>query len=96
MRKDKFESVPHDDGQFFDDETRRAYDALADEYALLRELLRARQESGLTQEEVAQRMGTKRPAVSRIEAASPKHSPSVATLRRYAQALGKRLEIRIV
>jgi transcriptional regulator with XRE-family HTH domain len=72
-------------------------DARAEEFALLDELLRARRRAGLTQAEVAARMGTKTPAVARLEAGggSQRHSPSVATLRRYAEAVGCRLEIRL-
>jgi transcriptional regulator with XRE-family HTH domain len=73
------------------------YDALAEEFALLDELLKARREAGLTQAEVAALMGTKTPAVARLEAGggSQRHSPSVATLRKYADAVGRRLEIRL-
>src|SRR3954452_12175914 len=73
------------------------YDAQAEEYALLDELLRARQRAGLTQAEVAARMGTRAPAMARLEAGggSQRHSPSIATLRRYAEAVGCRLEIRL-
>src|SRR5439155_25160378 len=73
------------------------YDAQAEEFALLDELLRARQRAGLTQAEVAARMGTKAPAVARLEAGggSGRHSPSVATLRKYGEAVGCRLEIRL-
>ena len=76
---------------------RAEYDAQAEEYALLDELLKARRQAGLTQAEVAARMGTKTPAVARLEAGggSRRHSPSVATLRKYAQAVGCRLEIRL-
>jgi predicted transcriptional regulator len=59
-------------------------------------ILAARKEAGLTQAQVAERMGTKAPAIARLENAlvtgSP--SPSLATLRKYAAALGKRLEVR--
>ncbi len=73
------------------------YDAQAEEFALLDELLRARRQAGLTQAEVAARMGTKTPAVARLEAGggTRRHSPSIATLRRYAEAVGCRLEIRL-
>lgn len=73
------------------------YDSQAEEFTLLDELLRARQRSGLTQAEVAARMGTRTPAVARLEAGggSQRHSPSIATLRRYARAVGCRLEIRL-
>lgn len=73
------------------------YDAQAEEFALLDELLKARRRAGLTQSEVAARMGTQTPAVARLETGggSRRHSPSVATLRKYAQAVGCRLEIRL-
>src|SRR5215475_1323761 len=73
------------------------YDAQAEEFAWLDELLKARRQAGLTQAEVASRMGTKTPAVARLEAGggSQRHSPSVATLRKYAEAVGCRLEIRL-
>ena len=73
------------------------YDAQAADFALLDELLGARQRAGLTQAEVAERMGTKTPAVARLEAGggSKRHSPSIATLRKYAAAVGCRLEIRL-
>ena len=78
-------------------EVKAEYDAQAEEFALLDELLRARHQAGLTQAEVAARMGTKTPAVARLEAGggSRRHSPSVATLRKYARAVGCRLEIRL-
>jgi len=65
---------------------------------LLRELLNARQKAGLSQAEIAKLMGTKAPAITRIESSlsSGKHSPSIATLKKYANALGCRLEIKLV
>ncbi len=76
---------------------RSAYREQADEFVLLDELLKARRRAGLTQAEVAQRMGTKPPAVARLEAGggSQRHSPSLATLRKYAEAVGCRLEIKL-
>ena len=64
-----------------------------EESALLDALLKARQEAGLTQAQVAERMGTQAPAVARLERAlaTGKHSPSVATLRKYVKACGRRL-----
>ena len=74
-----------------------AYNAQAEEFALLDELLQARKRAGLTQAEVAARMGTKTPAVARLETGggTKRHSPSIATLRKYAEAVGCRLEIRL-
>ena len=73
------------------------YDALEEEYQLLSEMLHARKRAGLTQEDVAERMGTKAPAVARLEASGgrDKHSPSVDTLRKYAHAVGCKLEIHL-
>jgi transcriptional regulator with XRE-family HTH domain len=64
-----------------------------EEFALLDILLKARREAGLSQAQVAERMGTQAPAVARLERAlaTGQHSPSVATLRKYARACGKRL-----
>ena len=55
-----------------------------EEFALLDVLLKARHEAGLSQAQVAKRMGTQAPAVARLERAlaTGKHSPSVATLRK--------------
>ena len=73
-----------------------AYDALADEFAYLDELLKARAASGLSQIEVAQRIGTSQSAVARLESINSKHSPSLATLQSYAQALGYKVQIKLV
>ena len=65
------------------------------EFRLLRQLLDARKRAGLTQEEVATRMGTTRSAICRLEA-SRKHLPALSTLRRYADVLGCDVEIQLV
>ena len=75
---------------------RKAYRALEDEFAFLDEVLKARAEAGLTQAEVAARVGTTQSAIARLESGARKHSPSIATLQRYARALGYRLEIKLV
>jgi transcriptional regulator with XRE-family HTH domain len=77
---------------------KKAYSEQIEEFALLDELLKARRQAGLTQSEVAQRMGTQTPAVARLESGggTRRHSPSVATLRKYASAVGCRLEIRLL
>lgn len=68
-----------------------------EEGALLDLLLKARHDAGLTQAQVAERMGTQPPAVARLERAlaTGKHSPSLATLRKYAQACGKELVLHL-
>ena len=76
----------------------KAWDALEEEYATLNALLAARAQAGLTQEEVAERMGTTKSAVSRLEASlrDPKHSPSFVTLKKYANACGKKIVVQLV
>lgn len=68
-----------------------------EEFALLDMLLQARHEAGLTQADVAARMGTKAPAIARMESAlaSGKHSPSIHTIRRYLEACGKHLRLEV-
>ena len=82
----------------FDPAVKVAYDDLEDEFALFDEVLKARKRTGLTQAEIAARMGTKAPAVARLESGggSKRHSPSIATLRRYAEAVGCKLKIELV
>lgn len=76
----------------------KAYGALADEFATLTELVRARQHASMTQADVAGRMGIAQASVARLEssAGSRKHAPSIATLRRYAAAVGCELRITLV
>ena len=64
------------------------------EFARIRDL---RLVSGLSQEVIAQRMGTSQSAVARLESGlAAGRWPSMRSLQRYAQALGKRLEVRFV
>jgi DNA-binding XRE family transcriptional regulator len=76
----------------------QAWDALEEEYAALEGLLSARKTAGLTQEELADRMGTTKSAISRLESSlrNEKHSPSFATLKKYANACGKKLVVQFV
>jgi DNA-binding XRE family transcriptional regulator len=59
--------------------------------ALLRQ---AREEAGITQEQLAKKLNTKKSAISRIE----NHAEDIrlSTLNKYAQALGRTLHVRIV
>jgi len=74
------------------------YEALGPEFELLRQMLRARTKAGLSQADVAERMGTQPPAVTRLESAlsSGKHSPSIETLKKYAEAVGCELQLKFV
>ena len=71
-----------------DRDVRAAYDALADEFDLARELIAARVRAGLTQAEVAERMGTTQSVVARLESGA--QMPSVNTLLKFARATRSR------
>jgi len=75
---------------------KKAYDELAEEFAFLDEVLKARAESGLTQAEVAARVGTTHSAIGRLESPESKQSPSIATLQKYGKAPGYKVEVRLV
>jgi ribosome-binding protein aMBF1 (putative translation factor) len=68
-----------------------------EEATLLDALLKARQEAGLSQAQIADRMGTQAPAIARLERslATGKHSPSIATVRKYVKACGKKLFLEV-
>jgi transcriptional regulator with XRE-family HTH domain len=53
-----------------------------------------RMESGLTQEDIAELIGTKKPNISRLESPSGRHSPRLTTIRKYAEATGYEMQIR--
>lgn len=71
-----------------------AHAELADEFALVAELIRARVKAGLTQAEVAERMQSTQPAIARLESGG--RVPSTRTLQRYARATGHKLRISLV
>ena len=76
---------------------RAEYDRLDEEFSLLDELLAARKAAGLTQEQVAERMGTKQTSIARLETGlTSGHLPSMTMLKKYARAVGKKLQIRLV
>lgn len=72
---------------------REAYDALEEEYELRRQLIALRLARGLTQEELAECVGTKQSGISRLESGS--HRPSLAMLEKVAAALGAKVEIKL-
>ncbi len=96
----KYQPVPYNHEEELresmkDEEFRRAYEALEPKYALIRELLLARRQAGMTQSAIAEKIGTTKSAVSRLES-SGKHSPSISSLRKYAEAVGCELEIKLI
>jgi DNA-binding XRE family transcriptional regulator len=100
MSELKYEPVRHDHAAFLKKARTRkgfakAYGDLALEYEIAGQMLAARSRAGLTQDAVAERMGTTKSAISRLESAG-KHAPSLTTLKRYAVAVGCDLEVRLV
>ena len=70
-----------------------AYEAQGSEFAIVHELIAARMRAGLTQHQLAERMGTTQSAVARLEGG--KRSPSMSTVQRYAQAAGCKAVFRL-
>jgi predicted transcriptional regulator len=76
-----------------DPEVKREYDALEAEFAIASELIRARMRAGLSQAELAARMGTSQSAIARLE--SGQTLPSTKTLLRFAEATRSKVELRL-
>jgi transcriptional regulator with XRE-family HTH domain len=76
---------------FENPEVKTAYDDLGDEFELISTLLTMREKSGLTQGELAKKMGTRAPNISRLE--SGRANPSLKTLVNYAHACGFKLDL---
>jgi DNA-binding XRE family transcriptional regulator len=96
----KFKPVPHNHTEFIARARLKpgfsqAYDDLELEYAVASQMLGARTKAGLTQDAVAERMGTTKSAISRLESAGS-HTPSLATLKKYAAAVGCDLQVKLV
>ena len=96
----KYLPVRHHHAEFLANAKQRpgfaeACESLELEYAVASQTLKARAKAGLTQEAVAERMGTTQSAFSRLEAAG-RHAPSLATLKKYAAAVGCELQVKLV
>ena len=74
-----------------DRRVKKAYDELGPEFALVVMIIKKRAEKGWTQQDLAQRVGTKQSAISRLE--SGNYNPSVTFLKKVATTLGAKLEI---
>jgi ribosome-binding protein aMBF1 (putative translation factor) len=77
-----------------DPEVKAEYDRLGPIFAVVWEMIEARQAAGLTQADVAVRMGTTQSVVARLESA--RHMPTFDMVARYAAALDRRVDIRLV
>lgn len=77
-----------------DPETKRLYDEMEPEFAIIDQLIEARIKNNLTQKEIAEKMGTKQSAIARLEGG--RANPSIKFLQRFAAAIGKTLVISFV
>ena len=81
---------------FQNDEVKEEYNLSKLEYDIKRKLIFMRKEAGLTQEELAELMGTKKSNISRLESFKNNISPRLDTLISYAHATGHKLKFDII
>ena len=75
------------------EDVRNAYEELIPEYELKKKLIAMRKKAGLTQEKLADIMGTKKSNISRLESFKSENSPRISTLMEYAKATGHELRV---
>ena len=68
------------------------YDKLQPEFEVIRAIIRARANTGITQKELAEKMGTNQSVISRLESGNA--NPSIGFLKKLAAALDTKLEIK--
>jgi len=76
-----------------DVEVKAEYDALAPLFDIKKKLINARLNIGITQEEIAQKIGTSKSSISRLESLNNTFMPNIGTLIKYAEALGLKLSV---
>ena len=95
---DKFDTLPKFDDflkeQLQNPEFKAEYDALEPEFAVIEAIMRARAETGLTQKQLSERTGISQADISRIERGTA--NPSLHTLQRLAEGMGRRIQIDFV
>jgi len=74
-------------------EVKAEYDALAPLFDIKKQLINARLNTGLTQDEIARKIGTSKSSISRLESLNNTFMPNIGTLMKYAEALGLRLSV---
>jgi len=77
-------------------EVAQEYNRLSAAYDLRKQLIKIRKEAGLTQEEIAEILHTKKSNISRLENVNSKVSPKLSTIEAYAKAVGYKLEVTFV
>ena len=78
---------------FKNSEVKKEYDALIPIYELRKKLIRMRISKGLTQAEIAKKMGTKKSNISRLECGEIVSYPTLTTISKYAGALGYKVNV---
>ena len=76
-----------------DPQVRREYALLAAEFSIAKSVIEKRMNMSMTQKELAQKVGTKQSAISRLE--SGRYNPSLAFLQKVATALNSELKIQL-
>jgi len=76
------------------DAVNKEYKSLSPAYALRKKLITLRQKAGLTQEQIAKVLHTKKSNISRLENANSINSPKISTIEQYAEAVGYNIEIK--
>ena len=95
MKKLKFRNSDELEKELLSDpEVKRLYDEMEAEYQVISAVIGKRLEKKMSQKQLADRMGTKQSAISRLE--SGNSNPSINFLSKVAKALGGELQIRIV
>ena len=79
-----------------DPEVVQEYDRLSAAYALRKELIKIRKAAGLTQEDIAELLNTKKSNISRLENVHSKVSPKLSTIEAYAKVAGYKIEVKFV
>ena len=77
-------------------DVKKEYDDLAPAYKLRKQLIKIRKDAGLTQEEIADLLHTKKSNISRLENVNSTISPKLSTIEQYAKAVGYKLELSFV
>ena len=79
-----------------DPEVKETYESLSVAYELRKNLIALRKMAGLTQEDMAEMLHTKKSNISRLENVNSKISPKLSTIEAYARAIGYTVEINFV
>ncbi len=76
-----------------DPEFKEEYEALENTYQMKRKMIAMRRAAGMSQEQMAEKLGTKKSAISRLESISGENSPRLATVEDYARVLGYQVKV---